>query len=170
MKKFWRVCRVLLSALLIALLVSLIGYNVYTLAARASGRALPKVFGYTSAIIISGSMSGAMEINDMVIARVQPSYAQRDVILFRDAHGTIVCHRIVALEDGSYITKGDANNVADADPVPPERVIGKVKLVIPKVGVVQVYMSHPLGMAALAAVVILVVMLPYFGRKKRDEV
>ena len=169
MRKLWQVCRVLFSALLIALLVLLIGYNVYTSAARASGRALPKVFGFSSAIIISGSMSGAMEVNDLVIAQEQKSYTLRDVILFQDTHGTIVCHRIVGLTEKGYTTKGDANNIEDADPAPPERVIGKVKLVVPRVGIVQVWMSRPLGMALLAAVVILVVMLPYVGRKKQEQ-
>ena len=51
----------------------------------------------------------------------------------RGESGT-VAHRIFAVEDGEYVTKGDANPVPDTDRVAPENVVGVGRLVVPAIG------------------------------------
>ena len=169
MSRFWRGCRTALSSLMILLLLLLVGYNIYVSAARASGQALPKLFGWSNAVVISGSMKPELEINDVVIAHEQKEYRAGDVILFRDESGITVCHRIVSQEADGFVTKGDDNNTPDQRRVPPGDVHGKVVLVIPRVGVIQQVMAKPWVMALAGGIAALVVFLSYFLRGRKPE-
>jgi len=169
MSRVWRGCRTALSSLMILLLILLIGYNIYVSAARASGQALPKLFGWSNAVVISGSMRPELEVNDVVIAHEQKEYQAGDVILFREESGKTVCHRIISREADGFVTKGDANSSADQRRVPPGDVHGKVVLVIPRVGVIQEVMAKPWVMALAGSVVALFVFLPYFLRGYKKE-
>ena len=169
MSKVWRGLRWVLNSLMILLLLLLLGYNVYVAAARASGQALPKLFGWGSAVVISGSMSGAIEVNDMVIMHEQAEYAAGDVILFRNEAGTTICHRILSQGPDGFVTKGDANPTPDQRTVSPGEVYGKVVLILPRVGVIQEVLSKPLAVVLLAVVVAVLVFLPYFKRAREEE-
>ena len=158
-----------MNSLVILLLVFLFGYNIYVSAARASGQALPKLFGWCSAVIISGSMSGTIEIDDLVVAREQESYQVNDVVLFRDAEGTTTCHRIVGKEAEGFITKGDANNASDWRPVPEGNVYAKVKLVLPRVGFFYHAVRTPLGLIVMMTSVVALILLPYFLARREDR-
>ena len=166
MRSFWRILCRLLQGAVILLLIIILGYSLYISAARASGQALPKLFGFSSAVIISGSMSGAIEVNDVVIARERPVYAPQDVILFLDYEESLICHRIVGQTDDGFVTKGDANNVEDQRPIPQSHILGKVVWVLPRVGLVQQYARSPLGLSLIALAVAAIVLWPYLKRQK----
>jgi signal peptidase len=142
----------------------LLSYNLYVSAARASGQALPKFFGWSSAVIISGSMSGAIEIDDVVIAKEQTSYAPGDVILFNDRNGVVICHRIIAVKEGAFETKGDANNIQDIDPVFLDHIYGKVQWVIPRIGAMKQVLFSPVVIVLIAVLVILI-MVPHYRKR-----
>lgn len=97
------------------------------------------VFSVFPSAIVSGSMSPAIDKGDVVIIkRVTPEeVAVGDVIQFR-VESMPIAHRVVAIEEreGGFVfrTKGDANPSVDTDPVLPEQVVGKVVMVVPKVG------------------------------------
>ena len=171
MSAFWRRCRTALNSLMILLLILLVGYNIYVSAARASGQALPKLFGWSNAVVISGSMKPELEVNDVVIAHEQKEYQAGDVVLFRGESGKTVCHRILSREPDGFVTRGDANNAPDQRRVPPGDVYGKVVLVIPRVGVIQQVLAKPGVLALVGGAIALVVFLPYFqqGHKKERQ-
>src|SRR4051794_25211857 len=79
---------------------------------------VPGLFGWRTVSLTSGSMTPALHVGDLVIAR--PSSGQRvklgTVAVFKDPAGDgLITHRIVARNpDGTYVTKGDANQVADS--------------------------------------------------------
>ncbi|MDR0530826.1 MAG: signal peptidase I [Oscillospiraceae bacterium] len=170
MKKFWRVFRTAFSSLMIVLLLLLLSYNIFVSAAHASGQALPKVFGWSTAVIISGSMSGAIEVDDVVIARAQDEYEVGDVVLYRDEHGTTICHRIAERDGAFFVTKGDANNVVDQRPVPQSDIYGKVRVIIRHIGAVQRVLHTSAGTMTLALLTVILILWPYFRRKKQAEV
>lgn len=87
------------------------------------------VFGYTYFTVSTGSMSGTIEVNDIIFVKVTDKANVGDVITFKNKKDEIITHRVIQRLDDTYITQGDVNNVAD-DPVPKEDVIGKVKWVI----------------------------------------
>ena len=94
------------------------------------------LFSSYPSVILSGSMSPGIKKGDIVLVKKTSAgeVGMGDIIQFR--HGRVpINHRIIAVkEDKTFQTKGDANNVADPEPVLPDQVIGKVFFVVPKVG------------------------------------
>lgn len=102
------------------------------------------VFPVRPAVIYSGSMRPTFEVGDIVIvAKKNPRLLTvGDVISFRVEDSLIpTIHRVIAVKstgvDRKFITKGDDNNNPD-DPVMPEQVMGKVVMVIPRLGWVSI--------------------------------
>lgn len=95
--------------------------------------------------VATGSMEPNISVGDMVIC-AQAGGEDLEVgdvmVFYRD--GEIVVHRIVGIAEETtgpvYTTRGDANNADDADPVPAEDVIGRVILVVPKLGRLSLWM------------------------------
>ena len=158
------------SAVLSVLLALLLICNLYTIAARFLwDDPNPSVLGFSSAVVISGSMSGAIEVNDMVVIHAQKAYAPGDVITFRSGEN-LVTHRLLEQTPEGYITKGDANNTPDPDPVPADAVEGKVVLVIPGMGRLMELIRTPIGMLLLAAVGFLLIEIPWqIERRKKED-
>jgi signal peptidase len=102
----------------------------------------PVVFGWTTTVVVSGSMAPAIQAGDVVaVAPVAREEAGRlapgTVILIDDPSrpGMRLLHRLVEYDDsGRMITKGDANAVADSTPVPVENLSGVARLRVPMVG------------------------------------
>lgn len=126
-----KVLSVLVTAMLVisAVLCALVTFQV-TRGEEAS------LFGYRCFYLVSGSMEPTIPTGAAVILHKEESglYDEGDIITF-ESHDTSIygfpnTHRIVSVihENGSvrYITKGDANNVADELPVYPEQIYGKV--------------------------------------------
>ena len=122
----------------------------------------PSVFGVTPLVVLSGSMSGDapdhIEIGDLIFVGKADvdSLEVGDVITFMQG-SSVVTHRIIEIEtDGSgkrlFYTKGDANNIADLDPISEDDVIGQYKGRIPKVGDLTMFMQSPLGMIVFIGV------------------
>ena len=140
-------------------LVALVALLVFgTLAVIAI---LPMIVpGYTSASITSGSMQPKLRPGDVVIAVGSGGSGIKTgtIIVFEDPErGDLVTHRIVGVaEDGSYITKGDANGINDPRPVPPAYVKGVGQWVVPYVGLPSVWIAYgdflPLAITIISTV------------------
>lgn len=96
---------------------------------------VPSFCGYAGLTIISGSMSGTIEIDDLIIIKDCDEYKNGDIITFmKEGDKAPTTHRINFIYDGdviTYRTKGDANGSNDAEYVYKEEILGKVVLVIP---------------------------------------
>ncbi len=94
--------------------------------------------GYKSYLVQSGSMEPTIMTGDIVVVHQQSEYLKNDVVTFFNSEGRIVTHRIISdskeAENTVYATKGDANRSSDNDMVTSDKIIGKVILVIPKLG------------------------------------
>lgn len=124
---------------------------------------VPRLFGYEIYSVVSGSMEPAIPVDSMVyIKKEAPEDMKKDdVIAFYGARDSsaIITHRVVEnrIVMGEFITKGDANQTEDMNPVPYDNFIGKVTCSIPKVGgAAQIFTSVT---GKIAAVVIIVVAL-----------
>jgi signal peptidase len=98
-------------------------------------------FGAQPTIIYSGSMKPNMDVGDVaLVSDVSPDdLHEGDIIQFRGENMSIpIIHRIYKIdrEEGKtlFITKGDANNAPDSDPILPRQIMGKVVFNIPKIG------------------------------------
>jgi sortase B len=93
------------------------------------------VFMLTPKIIETGSMQPTLPVYSLVIIQPTDTLKPNDVITFKqdsDAHP--ITHRFIGYaEDGSLITKGDANSALDVRSVPLQMsdVEGKVVYVVP---------------------------------------
>jgi len=99
--------------------------------------------GVYPTVIVSGSMQPTLNVGDLtIVLKTQPQKIKpNDIIQFHSGEINIV-HRVIDIRKEEttnlFITKGDANKAPDTDPVKPNQVIGKVVLVIPKIGWVTI--------------------------------
>ena len=161
-----------LNTAITAALALLLCVNLYFISARLiTGKPQPTLFGWSWAVIISGSMEPEISIHDLVVAHRQDSYAIGDVITYESESGrSIITHRIIDTAPEGYITRGDANNAADLSPVPQDKVVGRVVKVMPRIGIFLDYLRTPLGLTCIVLLGILLIELPHHlpkaGRKE----
>ena len=145
------------SIFIIVTVVSLV--FVYTMLQNA-GR-IPDIMGYRLYVVQSGSMEPDIQTGSLVISKRESpeNLVIGDVVTFKskDDSTTLVTHRIeqISKENGelSFITKGDANDVIDLEPVKPENIIARVQYDIPYLGYMTEFIKTKQGM-------LLVVIIP----------
>ncbi|WP_303835165.1 signal peptidase I [Ruminococcus flavefaciens] len=108
-----------------------LAFVIYVMACSAHGKAV-KVFGKSVLKVVTGSMEPSIHVGDYIVVEKTDTDAlsEGDIISFyseqSDIRGLLVTHRIVGKnDDGSYITKGDANPVSDTVSVPQDKIVGK---------------------------------------------
>ncbi len=173
--------RIITLILCIILAIVLIGNLTVIIKGTLNENRPPSMFGMTSMIVMSGSMSGDapdhIEVGDLIIAKaVDPATLEvGDVITFMEKGTTTVTHRIIAInEDGTFQTQGDANESPDVNPVNHSDVIGKFWFRIPKLGDIALYAQTPAGMLVFIGVplvlyVLLDLILRAVQKKKEDK-
>ena len=93
---------------------------------------VPSIFGYATLTVETGSMAGNGEssINpgDMILIHREKEYKTGEVITYlHEGDKVPTTHRIIFTnEDGTFVTKGDANNSKDPEAVTNDIIIGKV--------------------------------------------
>ena len=97
---------------------------------------VPSIFGYSSLMVATGSMSGTIEEGDLIIIKDTGDYKVGDIVtFFQDGDEIPTTHRIVGVDkEGKWITEGDANTTPDKRSITSDEIIGEVVLVIPYVG------------------------------------
>lgn len=134
MKHVLRVINVLATVVILVAFVVLLR-TVFTPAGE-----IPTIMGYGFMRTLTGSMEPAIPVHSFIVVDTDNSqvYQAGDIITFHSSddalEGSLNTHRIVSVEaasDGSlvYHTKGDANPVEDAAPVPAADVVGRVVFV-----------------------------------------
>ena len=133
--------------------------------AGALGVALyPTVTDGEALTVLSGSMEPDVPVGAMVFTRpVDPAdVAPGDVLTFArpSAPAELVTHRVVAVQGAgptlAFTTRGDANDVADLDPVPAAAVRGEPWLVVPGLGRWAAVLHSPRGLGVLVLLVVAV--------------
>lgn len=117
---------------------------------------LPSIGGYFPLAVKSGSMSGTIEVGDLIFVKSVDDVGQLekgDVITYWDQEPgtTVVTHRITAVitdKSGSlaFATKGDANVIEDEGLVSAKNVLGVYRSRVPALGDVVMFMQTPYGM------------------------
>lgn len=102
-------------------------------------------------VVYSGSMQPTFDVGDLIVAIKVPAdrITIGDILLFTTPHG-LTAHRVVGIKISDktkiFITKGDANNAPDIEPVHYVNVKGKVVLTFPKIGWFSIYMKSLLAL------------------------
>ena len=111
---------------------------------------VPTFGGYSPLIVLTDSMYPTIKSGDLIIVRsAKPSEVQvNDIISFFDPesdNNSVVTHRLMAIQpDGSFTTKGDANNTEDT-PIPAANLVGVYKLRIAGAGNVAMFLQTTPG-------------------------
>ncbi len=87
------------------------------------------VFGYTYFVVKTGSMSGTLEVDDIIIVKLSKDANLNDIITYVNDDGEIITHRLVRKVPGKLIAQGDVNNAED-NPITNDQLVGVVKLAI----------------------------------------
>lgn len=144
MKKF---IKILGNIIFYMVLISLLLVTLIMGKASKTSQA-PSFLGYKVYSVLTGSMSPTIEPGGLIIIKeVSPqSVKEGDVITFGSANTeNITTHRVIDIENSDgikFVTKGDANNVQDPNPVESSLLIGKVVKFIPYAGSVAMFIQE----------------------------
>lgn len=148
----------ILNTVIIALTI-ILGLNLMTIKSDK----LFEILGFRSYTVLSGSMEPEFYPGDMVITqhKNKADIKVDDIVTYKDKEGVIITHRIIKEIENGYITKGDNNNVEDADILTEDNIIGEVKFSIPKVGYIMNFLSKPVVVAAEMILLAVFIVLYY---------
>jgi len=163
LKKIWNIVSTALVVLIVLCAIFLMG---------------SRIMGYQCYTVISGSMEPEYSVGDLLyVKKVDVNTVQvGDPITFILNEDLVVAtHRVVEIdaENQRFYTKGDANEIADSEPVHFNNVIGVPQFSIPKLGYVSDFVQNPPGMyitIGVGIILILAVFLPdMIGKKKKED-
>ena len=136
---------------------------------------LPRLLGYEVYDVVSGSMSPAIPVGSVIYVKPVPpeDVLPGDVIAFR-SEGAVVTHRVAEnlFVEGSFVTKGDANETEDFDRVGYRDFIGTVTGHFPAVGRIMAVYADGIGklyLLCLAACGVMFHLLAARIRTNREE-
>ena len=122
-----RIASIIVTILILVLAV----FTAYVMINAARNKAV-SVFGKSVLRVVTGSMEPSIHTGDHILVEKTDTstLADGDIISFyseqSDIYGMLVTHRIVKVnDDGTFVTKGDANPVEDSITVRPDQVVGK---------------------------------------------
>ncbi len=155
--------------IIIAILALLLIFNICNIVTRMfSDDPFPTTFGFSSAVVLSGSMEPEISVGDMLIYQRAASYEVGDVVIFSEGD-YFVTHRIISETEDGFVTKGDANNAQDATAVQVENIYGKVIANLKGAGDILSFMQSTQGILVLLFVVIALCELPKIFSPEREE-
>jgi signal peptidase I len=133
--------------------------------------------GHRLQAVRSGSMQPTYSVGSLLVVQsIDPADVRVGTPLsfVRADDGTIETHRVLAvLRDKNGLacrTKGDANQVADPDPVPASAVRGSVKWAVPHAGELMLWLAWPRGFLVLVVAPLLVLLAAEaIARARRDS-
>ncbi|SHI39494.1 signal peptidase I [Lutispora thermophila] len=126
---------ILVGFILSAFIISMLILNISSYINRSNPEYISSIGPYKIMKVITGSMIPAIDVGDIIIAKEPDIDSLRvgDIITFRIPGNILVTHRIVDIrQDGSFITKGDANLQEDTGIwVGESNIVGKYEFRIP---------------------------------------
>ena len=163
LKRIWSIVSTVAVALVVLFAVFLMG---------------ARLLGYRCYNVVSGSMEPEYSVGDLIYVKEVDvnSIKVGDPITFILNEDLVVAtHRVIDIdaENQHFYTKGDANEIADSEPVHFKNVIGVPRFSIAKLGYVSDFVQNPPGMyitIAVGAVMVILAFLPdMLGKKKQTS-
>lgn len=150
--------------LIIAFLILIFGiyYNVQT---KLLNKEYVNIFGYTFFEVATGSMSGSIEVGDVVLVKITNEVQENDIIVFKE-NNSFITHRVIKKDGDIITTKGDANNTEDS-PITIDKVLGKVTGVIENVGIIRKVITSPAVLISITITLILLGIVVIYKPKEQ---
>lgn len=153
------------------------GLLLLILAVLAALLLVPRVMGYQSMAVLTGSMEPKYPVGSLIYVKETDSATLEvgDVITYRLSEDTVVTHRIVEIHPDTQevVTKGDANEDNDGNPIPFGNIVGKADFSIPYLGFIAIYAKTPLGIGVVCGVLVVIILLTFlpevFSSEEEEE-
>lgn len=133
---------------------------------------LAKIWGYEVYNVVSGSMEPAIPVGSVLyVEQVEPEEVEEgDVIAFHSA-GAVISHRVVRnrVVEGEFVTKGDANQEEDMNPVKYRDLVGRVSRHYPVIGDLLFLYTSNIGKAYMVCFAACGAMLNILAGRLRDR-
>ena len=128
--------------------------------------------GGSTFFLVERPVPDHIEVGDLIFSKAVDTASLKvgDIISFMDG-SSVVTHRIIGItnEKGlAFVTKGDANNAADAEAVPADKVVGVFTGRIPVLGDFIFFLQKPLGMAIFIGVPVIAFIAFDIIRRQRN--
>lgn len=144
---------IILNILVFIAIIFLI-FSVYVIyQIKLQNKQYASIFGYTALEVVTGSMSGTIEIGDLVIVELTKDVDKGDIIVYSQ-DDNLITHRVIETNEENIITKGDSNNTEDK-PITKENVVGKVIHIVRNFGIIKDVFSSPLVLVCIGITIFL---------------
>jgi len=112
------------------------------------------LYGNSEYILLFGdSMLPTIQPGSLVIVKPQEFYQNGEIIAFENSGGIKIVHRIIEVDDDTFVTQGDNNAFKDA-PITQDVIIGKPALIVPYLAYFGLFIQTPIGISMLAVLTI----------------
>ena len=169
MKKVIKIIGNSIINILVIIAVVILIFSIYFLVqTKILNKDYANIFGYTFFEIATGSMSGTLEIGDVVIVKLTNDVEVGDIIVYKE-EDYFITHRLIEKNQDTLIAKGDANNSEDS-PISINDVIGKVEFTIENVSIWKKVFTSPSVLITLFITIVLFgIVLIYKPKEKVEE-
>ena len=142
---------------ILKIVVRILSYICYAVIGVYALICAPMITGAKPVVVLSNSMKPTFETGTIIYyKRVPQEELKVDDIITYQLGDELVTHRIKRVENGDYITKGDANDIEDGKPVPYSAVQGRVGgLAIPILGYGVTFINNNMWLFIVIVVILL---------------
>lgn len=134
---------------------------------------IPSFFGYKVLQVMSGSMEDVFSVGDVILIKEtkQEDIKKGDIITYKKEN--FITHRIIEMNKTNdtmyYTTKGDSNNVNDAEKVKYEEIEGKYITKFVYIGYLINFLNTTEGFIILVSLPIIVIAFTIFRELRNKE-
>ena len=148
----------------LAIIAIILIYNIIQVSVL--NKSYMDIFGYSLFQVKTGSMSGTIEIGDIIVVKITKDVEKNEIITY-EKENILVTHRIIEKQGEAIITKGDANNSED-EPITTDNVIGKVVYIFENVEIWKQVFKTPEVYILVIITLILFIITSSLKEKKKE--
>ena len=154
--------------IMVVVVITIIGLY-YMAQVKILNKDYANIFGYTFFEVATGSMANTINIGDIVVVKVNETFKENDIIVYKEEN-SFITHRVIKIDGQDLITRGDANNSEDK-PIKSDQILGKVIYIIPKIGIWRKVLASPeiLGMIIIFIILLGIVLMLTSKTEKEKE-
>ena len=160
------ITKTLINAIYVLLLIIIIVLIYNLIQITVLGKTYMNLFGYSIFQVKTGSMSGTIEVGDIVIVKLTKDVEKEDIITY-EQEKILITHRIIEKQGNDLITKGDANNAEDK-PITTDNVIGKVVYTVKNVEIWKKVLRTPEVYISIIITLTLFAITSIVGNQKKE--
>lgn len=169
MKKIFRkILNLIINILVIIALAILILSIYYLFQTKVLKKDFVNICGYTIFEVATGSMSGTIEVGDVIVVKLTKDVNLDDIVVYMQDKN-LITHRIIKMDGDNIITKGDANNTEDL-PITINNIIGKVIYKVENVGIWKKVLFTPQVLISFTITIVLIgITITYNPKDNKKE-